>query len=44
MTVKKIHCFCSSVKFSWLIPLFNQTLKIDCVKEKKKEKKLEERN
>ena len=40
---EKNHGFCSLVKFSWLIPLFNYSLRQDCAKEEKKnkEKKLE---
>ena len=36
---EKNHGVCSLVKFSWLIPLFNYSLRQDCAKEEKKKKK-----
>ena len=36
---EKNHGVCSLVKFSWLIPLFNYSLRQDCAKKKKKRKK-----
>ena len=36
---EKNHGVCSLVKFSWLIPLFNYSLRQDCAKEEKKKEK-----
>ena len=41
---EKNHGVCSLVKFSWLIPLFNYSLRQDCAKEEKKRKKKKIRN